>query len=330
VNTSSSPELAILLVADSKQLIRKTLRYYRAQTDPARLELVVALLDGTDTSADWLRAEGFVNVRIVDAGGGNLARAEMLAVQTATAPFVVFAQAHAYSQPGFVDAILAASKSGPWSVIGPTMENANPGSAVSRAAMQINYGPWYGNVSRGARPAGVPGHNAAYRRTALLALGEGIEKALPAGDQLQKELTARGHELFYEPAACIRIVNVSRLRWFLEDLCRQGVLFASERREHWSLARRLAYAAGAPLIPAVRLARILSQVVTTDRFGTLWTQLPAMLCGLIANAAGEFVGYVFGKNAWADSCETSFHRLSYVRNEDRRADADEGTWPPAN
>ena len=54
-------------------------------------------------------AEGFVNVRIVDADGGSLARAEMLAVHAATAPFVVFAQAHAYSQPGFVDAILAAS-----------------------------------------------------------------------------------------------------------------------------------------------------------------------------------------------------------------------------
>jgi hypothetical protein len=176
----------------------------------------------------------------------------------------------------------------------------------------------------------VPGHNAAYRRTALLALGEGIEKALPAGDQLQKELTARGHELLYEPAARIQIVNVSRPIWFLEDLCRQGVLFAGERGEHWSLARRLAYAAGAPLIPVVRLARIVSQILATDRLGTSWTQLPAILCGLIANAGGEFVGYVFGKNAWADSCETSFHRLSYVRSEDRRADADESTWPPAD
>ena len=329
MNTTPSPELAILLVADSKQLIRKTLRYYRVQTDPERLELVVALLDRTDISTDWLRAEGFVNVRIIDARGGSLARAEMLAVHAATAPFVVFAQAHAYAQPGFVDAILAASESGPWSVIGPTMDNANPKSAISRAAMQINYGPWYGDRSRRPRPTGVPGHNAAYRRTALLALGKGIEKALPAGDQLQKELTARGHELFYEPAARVRIVNVSRLRWFLEDLCRQGVLFAAERREHWPLARRLAYATGAPLIPVVRLARIVSQTMATDRFGALWSQLPAMLCGLIANAAGEFVGYVFGKNAWADSCETSFHRLSYVRNDDRCADADESAWPPA-
>jgi hypothetical protein len=321
MNTSSEPELAILLVADSKQLIRKTLRYYRAQTDPQRLELVVAAFNPAEVSREWLRDEGFPNAHVVDAGGTDLARAEMSAVYAASAPLVVFAQAHAYPQPGFVEAILEVSREGSWSVIGPAMANANPASAVSRAAMQINYGPWYENPARGLRPAGVPGHNAAYRRTALLALGDDIEKVLPAGDQLQKELQAHGHELFFEPAACIKIVNVSILRWFLSDLCRQGVLFASERRTHWSPIRRVAYAVGAPLIPVVRLARILSQMLTTKRVSALWALFLPLLAGLIANAAGEFYGYLFGKNEWAKSCETSFHRLDYVRDEDRRDDA---------
>jgi hypothetical protein len=321
------PQMAVLLVADSRPMIRKVLRYYGAQEGAEKLEIVVTAIGGADVCENWLREQGFRHVRVVRTDDPSLARAEKRAMEAATAPLVIFAQAHAYPQPGLVRAILAADETGDWTVIGPSMANSNPASATSRAAMQVNYGPWWNLGARGPRPAGVPGHNSAYRRDALLTLGDAIEKVLPAGDQLQVELKKSGHRLFYVPEAQISVVNVSRADFFLADMHRQGRLFAGERRWPWPLWRRLAYAAGSPLIPVVRLSRIVPQALAAGRGRSLWSELPALVCGLAVSAAGEFAGYLFGKNAWAESCETSFHRVTYVNDRDAREDANESTWP---
>jgi hypothetical protein len=321
MTAEAAPKLAILLVADSLAMIRKVLRAYAAQGDSERLELVVAAYDRAEISEESLRSCGFVHVRVVDAAGGDLARAEARAVRAATAPYVVFAQAHAYPCAGFVDAILAAGESRRWTVIGPRMANANPGSTLSRAAMRINYGPWCGARERG-QAATVPGHNSAYSRSALLALGEKLEVFLTAGSGLQVELLAHGATLFLEPRACVEIVNVSHPRWLCSDMYRQGRRFAAERCLSWSLARRVLYAGSAPLYPFVRLTRILRQSAgDAENARRPGTDLAALLTGLVASATGEMVGYLFGRSARADFDDTSFHRLRYVRAADREEPA---------
>ncbi|HET9061985.1 MAG TPA: hypothetical protein VFO62_01745, partial [Candidatus Binatia bacterium] len=138
----------------------------------------------------------------------------------------------------------------------------------------------------------------------------------------------RGATLFLEPRACVEIVNVSRLRWFYADMYRQGRRFAAVRRLGWSLVRRLGYAAGAPLIPVVRLARILGERTTATRTGSGWpAELAALVLGLVVSAAGEMVGYLAGRSSRADFDDTSFHRLRYVSDADRRAQGDESAWP---
>jgi hypothetical protein len=214
-------------------------------------------------------------------------------VRAATAPLVVFAQAHAYPRPGFADAIRAARASGPWVVIGPSMANANPASALSRVAMWLCYGRWMNGPPRGVM-TDVPAHNSAYRRDALLALGERIDEVLEAGWQLQTELGARGGQCFLEPAARIEIVNPSRTGPFIRGFFQLGRRVAAKRRRRWSVARRLAYAAGAPLIPFVRLARIVADGTRRNPAHAEWRWLPLLLLALAVSAAGEMVGYLFG------------------------------------
>jgi len=322
-----APELAILLVADSLAMLRKVLRFYAAQCDDGRLELVVARVGGADISEIALREEGFACVRVVDGGDGELAVAEARAVHAATAPLVVFAQAHAYPRPGYVRAILAAARAGRWSVIGPSMDNANPVSALSSAAMRIGYGAWWGGDARGTADT-VPGHSSAYDRGALVALGTDLEKVLTAGRQLQLDLQARGGEILYEPAACVEIVNISRMLPFLADQFRQGRVVAGERSLRWSRTRRATYAIGSPLIPLVRLVRILAGAPRLGKPAPRVIELLALVAGLVASATGELVGYLFGKSPHTTSHELSFHRLRYVRDADRRWDADETLWPP--
>jgi hypothetical protein len=192
--------------------------------------------------------------------------------------------------------MLAASTSGSWTVIGPSVANANPRSAFSRAATWVNCGHWMGSPPRGPSD-NVPGHNSAYRREALLALGDGLEDCLEAGWQLQTELCARGGRLFLEPEACIEIVSASRPVRFVVRFFRLGRLVAAQRRRHWALTRRLGYAAGAPLIPLVRLSRIVGDALRRGPDHAQWQLLPWVVLALVASATGEMIGYLFGGGA---------------------------------
>ena len=240
-----SIELAIILVTDSLAAMTTALARWRAATDPARVELVVAAVAGADVSPLALAAAGFPHARVVDGGDGELQTAEWRAFQAVTAPTVVFAQAHAWPRPGFGAAILAARASGPWAVIGPAIANANSTTLLSRVAMWLSFGRWMDAPPRGPAPD-VPGHNSAYDREALRSLGGELFGLLEAGWQLQVELTARGHRCFLEPTACIEIVNPSRPAPFVTHFFRLGRTVAAQRAQRWPSARRLAYGLGAP------------------------------------------------------------------------------------
>jgi hypothetical protein len=72
------------------------------------------------------------------------------------------------------------------------------------------------------------------------------------------------------------------------------------RQERFSLLRRVAYAAAAPLIVAVQLRRTLREIARTGRTRELLPRLlPALLAGLTAQQAGETVGYLTGRQARA-------------------------------
>jgi hypothetical protein len=71
---------------------------------------------------------------------------------------------------------------------------------------------------------------------------------------------------------------------------------AAQRCRRWPVQKRLAYGAGAPLVPGVRLARLVRDAVRRG-FDPPWVALPLIVVGLVASAAGELVGYVVGPGA---------------------------------
>ena len=285
--------LSILLVTDSIDSISRVVERYREQGDTSQLELVVACFGGSDFPPEVFQRAGFPNVRTVVTRTFDRGMAEGAAVRTATSDFVLFAQAQSYPAPGFLDALLHEVSRDRWSVIGPSVRAANPGSAFARAALWILYGPWVDVRARGV--GAVPGHNSAYRRSALLSLGSSLEKSLDAGALLLSELRAQGHESFLLPEACMEIVMPATFGDFVRRIFRQGRQFAGQRRQDWSMLRRLGYAVGSPFIPLVRLARILALLNERGHSRAAAIALPSLMLGLIAGAAGEFVGYVAGK-----------------------------------
>jgi hypothetical protein len=327
VSALQPPDLSVLLVTDSLASIRKTLHYFRAQQDGARLEVVVVAPKDAALQQDAPELEGFAGVQIVEVGDiAEMTRARTEAVRAARAPLVVFAETHAYPRAGYVESLIRRHREGPWAVVGPAIANANPGSMVSWACLFLFYGPWV-EAARAGVAEDVPGHNAAYKRSALLEFGGDLREYMRSDTLMHGELHARGHQLYLEPEAVCEHLNVSRLGWALREQFGSGRKFAGLRARSWGPGLRLAYAGGSPLIPLVRLVRILRDVRRSGRTELLPQLLPALILILAVGGAAEFVGYAFGPGRSTRIYEMELHRSRYLRRSDREHDADERTWP---
>ena len=163
----------------------------------------------------------------------------------------------------------------------------------------------------------APTYNTAYKRAALLAL-EPLEAMLTTGEGLIVSLRASGHRFAFEPSARVNHANVARPRHWLVERYLRGLLVAHARMQDWSWGRRLAYAAGSPLIPIVCLARVRRGVAATRRAGAISLgTYPALVAGAVITAAGEFVGYVGGSVESAERRMTEYeiHKLRYLSSE---------------
>lgn len=288
------PALSVILpTADDFSTIRLTVRALREQTARSRIELViVAPVD--DPGVIAAEVVGFARVTIVNAGPletTNVARAA--GIRAASAPIVALAEDHSFPDPDWADALIAAHEAG-WAVVGPVVVNANPRSMVSWSNLLLEYCPWLEGAARGEMDD-LPGHNSAYRRDLLLAYGDRLEEVFEAEAVVQRELRSAGHRMLLEPAARTSHLNFSKVSSSLKLRFHAGRCFAGYRTMGWSAAKRIAYIVGAPLIPVVRLRRILSFLKQSETYSRLLPGVIPMLCvALTAGGFGELVGYISG------------------------------------
>lgn len=156
----------------------------------------------------------------------------------------------------------------------------------------------------------LPGRNTSYKRELLLAYGDELDALLELETLLHWDLRARGHQLYLEPAARTLHVNHARLPAFVREHFYVGWLFAASRSRRWSRAHRLLYAAAAPVVPVVRLRRLVSPIRrSAARWRLLPGVLPPLLLGLAVNTLGEMLGYTLGfASASQRVTEVEFHR----------------------
>ena len=324
--TTQTPEISIVLVTDRLETVRKTLAYFRAQEGHERMEIVLIApaRQEVDESAGELR--GFGHVQIVEVDSvlkPPLVRAE--GIRAASAPIVLFAETHAYPQPGYVKALVRAHQSGPWAAVGPAVGNANPETTLSWANLFLDYGPWI-EATRAGVTEDVPGHNAAYKRDVLLAFGDRLPLELRADHLMHAKLRAQGKELYLEPQAKVDHTNVSHPWWTVVERFQSARNFAGLRRGGWSPSRRLVYVCGSPLIPLVRFRRIVRDIRRSGRDELLPRLIPALLFCLTVSAAGEFTGYLRGPGRNPTLYDIEVHRLRYTVRSDTVRDADEERW----
>jgi hypothetical protein len=125
----------------------------------------------------------------------------------------------------------------------------------------------------------------------------------------------RGHRVYFQPAARIDLVNLSRLGPRLHERWLAGLLVAGNRRARWSWGRCLVYTCAAPLISFVLLARTAPAVRAAARRGRRPVgAVSMMVLGEMVHGAGEMVGYARGAGNAAERQMTEYevHRLAYL------------------
>jgi hypothetical protein len=308
------PELSVIVITpDSCHTIARAVACLGAQSVADRLEVVIVAPSAEELEADDLQLAPFHSVQVVAVGEvWSVGEANAAGVRRARAPAVALVEEHSYPQPGWAEALIEAHLQ-PWAAVGPVVWNANGDSLVAWADFLIAYGPWMDPSHSGIRDF-LPGHNSSYKRTLLLGYGPDLEGMLESEASLHLDLQAKGHQLYLEPAARITHLNFERLPVWTRAQYYAGRAFAAARSVHWPLPRRLLYALAGPLIPLVRLNRILGQLRGTGRPPLPFPAvLPALLCGLAISAAGESAGYALGAGVAVQRLrDLEFHRDTHL------------------
>jgi hypothetical protein len=298
----------VVIMPDRYDTIATVLRHLHAQSAKAELEVVIVAPVADAIALDAPELQGFWGVAVVPFGAWvSSAAARVAGVRAARAPLVAFVEDHSFPQPGWAEALIAAHRQ-PWAAVGPAVGNANPDNAVSWANLLIEYAPWLVPATAGVVEH-LPGHNSSYKRAILLAYDAALETMLDAETILHWDLRAKGYQLYLEPAAQTLHVNFTGTKASIRLRLHGGRLFAAARARNWLLARRLVYAAAAPLIPLVRLRRLVTQTQRQRQAATLpWQAIPVLLMLLVCDAVGELAGYLRGAGAEAERTgEFEFH-----------------------
>jgi hypothetical protein len=207
---------------------------------------------------------------------------------------VAFVEDHSYPAPGWAEALIKAHSMRNVAVVGPVVLNANPSSAVSWGCFLIFYGYWIKSFTR-QKVTHLPGNQSCYNREILLEYGERLSEMLEAESVLHWDLQSKGYLLHLEKEAVIYHLNFSLMVPSIIEYYFASRVFASNRARNWMGARKTIYALGSPLLPAIRLSRMLEDVCRGELEPSLfWKALVLMIIILVAGTMGEMLGYAFG------------------------------------
>jgi hypothetical protein len=310
------PVLSVILPTDGPDTVRGVLNHLRKQTLAANIEVVLATpaTDQFDTYQLALADFGWANIVEVP-NLKSLGAARARALEAARAPYAFLGETHSFARaPDWAERLLARHAEG-WAVVVPGFHNANPAHLLSWAGFLLDYGGWMHD-----RPAGEidywPLNNSSCARSTILGATADPAHALSYGDQLIRALAAAGHRVYFEPAAALSHLNITRWKAWVDEHFIGGHLVAAYRSREWPLLRRWAYAAAAPAIALVLFARVWRPAwQASRRNGLPLTVLPTMLAGTVLKAVGEALGYLrLGRLEASERRMTEYelHKQSYA------------------
>ena len=314
----SAPELsAIVVTPDNFETIRRTVKALARQDVADRIELVIVGPEQSKLGVVEEEIRGFAAVRFVTMEPvRSTSEARAAGIRAAAAPVVAIMEDHCFPGRGWGAALIERHRE-PWTGVGPAMRSANPRTLIGWANFLIEYGTWAEPVAN-LEPGHIPGHNSSYKKAPLLEYGDRLATIFEAESAMQWDLAARGHRFCIEPRARAFHLNYSLLLPSLRLRFWGGRLFAGNRARGWSVGKRVVYIAGSPLIPLVRLARLVPLLGKVGNPVKAVLLLPVLALMLTVDALGEMSGYAVGTGtAMARLTAWEFHRERFLAERDR-------------
>jgi Glycosyl transferase family 2 len=296
-NDDYAAQMSVVLVTpDRYDSIRKTMEHLQVQTVPDQLEIVIVAPSAGTLDIDAAHRAAFGRVRVVEVGEiKSTGEAIAAGVRVASAPVVSIAEEHAYPAPGWAEALIKAHRDHSWAAISGTLANANPGNMINWASFFTDFGPWVEPAEAG-EISHLAWHHAAYKRGLLLEYGSQLEAMLETESILHRDLQNRGYRFYLEPAAKTKHVSISQLSSYIAAEFHAARMCAAShaRLAKWSVFRRILYICRVPLIPFIRLQRVLRHIFRSGRGELVPRILPALILGQVADGLGQLTGYTFG------------------------------------
>lgn len=297
----SAPEItAAVVVGDQRERGQTTLDALGSQSAADRIEVVVVDM-GPGDAPDLSTPDGVPATYVRMPAAGSFASARAEAARRASTRVVAYLEDHAVPDSGWAAAVSRAHE-GPWAAVGYAFTNANPKSFGSRVSHIADYGPWAHPGPHGPLRL-LPGNNVAYKREALLSLGERLDGLLVVDFNVQHELRSQGRETYLESGALVAHENFTRLTELYAANYSYTRLMAMNRSVGWSRGRRLAYAVLVPVaVPWMKLARLLRSLRGRRQlWGSVAVALPFVVANYAWSSIGEARGYLGGSLARAES-----------------------------
>ena len=305
------------MAPDCYKTIARTVAALRAQTVCRQLELVIVAPSEQALGLPQSATTAFHSVQVIGFGEiRTLSAARAAAIRSARAPLVTLGEDHAFPEPGWAEALIQAHRQS-WAAVGPAFLNCNPGM-MSWVSLIMDYGRWVGPTSRGVTDD-VPGHNSAWKRALLLEYDATLEWMMQAPTILHWDLEARGHQLYFEPAAKVLHTNISRLPCFVLDHFYGARIFAAARARRWPWTRKLFYIAGSPVLTIRRLREWLGHIHRAGLDQALLPKAwPLILLSALVFGLGESIGYAFGVGVAEHKVfKYDARRMPYLSAQDR-------------
>jgi len=292
-----TPAISAIVVAPfGYPHVRQLLRVLAKQTIRDRMEIVLVVPSRRDVDDDAAAGQAlspFAARRIVEIGPmPALTAARAAGIAAASAPVVVLTEDHCFPVPGWAEALVRAHQ-GPWAAVGPVFEQPIQQEVFARTSCLMQYVPWT-DPARTGEVDDLPGHNSSYKRSVLLEYGDRLSVMLAAESVLHWDLRRRGHRLWLEPEARVHHVYMTSPAASFTETFYIARGFSATRARGWSVPRRIAFAAASPLVPLVRLSRLIPRAFELGWGSGLPAILTALVPQLAVSAAGELAGCALG------------------------------------
>jgi len=291
------PRLSVvMLLPDGYESRRRAISYVAKQTQREQIELVLVAPANVDVQPDQKQLESFGSHQLLKlAEFTNPGQGFAAGIRAARAPVAAYVEEHSFPEPNWAHALLLAHE-GPYAAVGCAMGNANPGTVCSWANLFEEFGPVVAPAASGVASY-LGGHHTSYKREVLLAYGDDLPNLLDNEMALHIDLRGRGHQLYLAGDAVSNHVNISQpwAYWRQAFLGQRSFAATRAASQNWSLGRRAIYILASPIIPVVRLWRILKEMRRARRAAQLLPRallflIPGLTCGMLGEAIGYLVG----------------------------------------